>query len=104
MNKNRLTQKYILFDILASLLVWVAFVIFRKSVNDISIFDGAHILIPNYDYFTSLILFPFCCVFVHYLSGVYLNPIKMSRINLIISTISSSAIISISVFFILKLG
>ena len=104
MNKNRLFLKYILYDMLASLLVWVAFVIFRKTVNDIQIFDGAHIFIPNYDYFTSLILFPFCCVFIHYLTGFYLNPLKKSKINVIFSTITSSAIISLSVFFLLKLG
>jgi len=104
MNKNRLFLKYILYDMLASLLVWIAFVIFRKTVNDIQIFDGARIFIPNYDYFTSLIIFPFCCVFVHYLSGFYLNPIKKTRINVILSTISSSAIISLSVFLVLKLG
>ena len=104
MNKNRLFLKYILYDMIASLLVWVAFVIFRKTVNDIQIFDGARIFIPNYDYFTSLLIFPFCCVFVHYLSGFYLNPLKKSRINVILSTISSSAIISLSVFLVLKLG
>ena len=104
MNKSRLFLKYILYDMLAALLVWVAFVIFRKSVNDISIFDGTRIYIPYYDYFTSLILFPFCCVFVHYLSGFYLNSLKKSRINVILSTISTSAIISLLVFFVIKLG
>jgi len=104
MNKNRLIQKYILYDMLASLLVWIAFVIFRKTVNDVQIFDSARIFIPHYDYFTSLIFFPFCCVFVHYLTGFYLNPLKKSRINVILSTISSSAIIALSVFFLLKLG
>lgn len=104
MNKTRLFQKYILFDILASILVWVAFFIFRKSVNDIQLFDGSRIFFPNYDYFTSFVLFPFCCVFVHYLTGFYLNPLKKSRLNLVFNTISSSAIISLSVFFLLKLG
>ena len=89
---------------LAAILVWVAFVIFRKTVNDIQIFDGARIFIPNYDYFTSLIIFPFCCVFIHYLSGFYLNPLKKTRINVILSTITSSSIISLSVFLLLKLG
>ena len=104
MNKTLLFQKYILFDMLASLIVWVAFFVFRKTVNDIQIFDSARILIPNYDYFSSLILFPFCCVFIHYLTGFYLNPLKKTRLNVIMSTFSSSAIISILVFFILKLG
>jgi exopolysaccharide biosynthesis polyprenyl glycosylphosphotransferase len=104
MNKSLLFQKYILFDMLASLIVWVAFFVFRKTVNDIQIFDSARIFIPNYDYFSSLILFPFCCVFIHYLTGFYLNPLKKTRLNVILSTFSSSAIISILVFFLLKLG
>ena len=104
MDKNRLYQKYIFFDILASLLVWIAFVVFRKTINDIRILDGIRILIPNYDYLTSLLLFPFYCIFIHYLSGIYLNTQKKSRMNLIVSTLASSAIISVSVFLVLKLG
>lgn len=103
MNKNRLLLKYIFYDMIASLLVWVGFFIFRKSVNDIQIFEGFRIIIPNYDYFSSLLLFPFCCVFVHYLSGFYLNSLKKTRTSLIFSTIVSSSFISISIFAILKL-
>jgi len=104
MNKNNLLLKYILYDMLAALSVWVAFVIFRKTINDIPILNGFRILIPNYNYITSLMAFPFYCVFIHYLSGFYLNTLKKSRMNLILSTLTSSAIISVSVFFVLKLG
>jgi len=104
MTKNKLFQKYILYDMVAALLVWVAFFIFRKTVNDIQILESFRILIPNYDYFSSLLLFPFFCIFIHYLSGFYLNPLNISRVSLILNTISSSAIISIIVFFALKLG
>jgi exopolysaccharide biosynthesis polyprenyl glycosylphosphotransferase len=104
MNKSELILKYIIYDMIAALLVWIAFFIFRKAVNDIQILESFRVLIPNYDYFSSLLLFPFCCIFIHYLSGFYLNPLRTARINLILSTISSSAIISVSVFFALKLG
>jgi len=59
MNKNRLFQKYILFDMLASLIVWVAFVVFRKSVNDIQIFDSARIFIPITIILPASFYFPF---------------------------------------------
>jgi exopolysaccharide biosynthesis polyprenyl glycosylphosphotransferase len=104
MNKNLLVKKYLLYDMLAALLVWISFVIFRKSINDIHILDNYLILFPNFDYISSLILFPFYCVFVHYLSGFYLNSQYKTRLNLILNTITSSAIISVSVFFVLKLG
>lgn len=98
MNKRRLLLKYILFDMLASLIVWVLFVIFRKTVNDIQIFESVRFFIPNYNYIISLLLFPVYCVFIHYLSGFYLYPFKKSRISEVFSTLFSSAIISISIF------
>lgn len=104
MNKNTLFQKYIIFDMLAALIVWFGFVVFRKAVNDIQIFDTIRILMPRFDYLSTLILFPFCCVFVYYLSGFYLNPLKKTKISLVFSTLISSLIISVSVFFVLKLG
>jgi FlaA1/EpsC-like NDP-sugar epimerase len=103
MNRNRIIQKYVLFDMLASLIVWVLFMLFRRTVNDAQIFEGARIFIPNYDYFSALFLFPFCCAFVHYLSGFYLNPIKQSRFTTLFTTFISSAIISITIFFALLL-
>ena len=104
MNKNTILKKYILFDMIAALIVWFGFVIFRKAVNDIEVFDSIRILIPKFNYFSSLILFPFVCVFVYYLSGFYLNPIKKTKINLVFNTLTTSLIIAVSVFFILKLG
>lgn len=104
MNKNRLLQTYFSYDLIASLIVWILFVIFRKTVNDIAIFKEALFIIPRYDYLTSLLFFPFCCAFVYYLSGFYLNPFKKSRLSLIFTTLVSSSIISLSVFLVLKLG
>jgi len=101
MNKRPLLQKYVFFDILASLLVWVLFMSFRKIVNDGQFFEGARIFIPNYNYLNSLILFPFSCVFIHYLSGFYLNSEKQSNENTILTTLAASAIISFSIFFVL---
>lgn len=89
---------------LAALIVWFAFVVFRKAINNIEVFNTIRILIPRFDYLSSLILFPFCCVFVYYLSGFYLNIIKKTKLNLIFTTLTSSIIMSMSVFFVLKLG
>lgn len=103
MNKRKLLFKYLTFDILASLIVWVLFMIFRKTVNDAQLFAGAEIFVPNYDYFSSLFLFPLSCVFVHSLSGFYLHTEQKSQTNIILTTITSSAIISITIFFVLML-
>ncbi len=104
MNKNTALLKYIAFDMIAALIVWFAFVVFRKAINNIEVFDTIRILLPRFDYLSSLILFPFCCIFVYYLTGFYLNPTKKTNLNLIFNTLTSSVIMSMAVFFVLKLG
>jgi len=103
MNKHQIIRKFIVADIIAALIVWVAFLVYRKTINDISIVDNFWILIRNNDYFTSLIAFPVFSVFIHYLSGVYLNLHKKNGIIILLPTLISSLIISVSVFFLLKL-
>lgn len=98
MNKNRLIQKYLLYDVLAALIVWVFFVFFRKTINDIQIFEVVRFLIPSYNYIISFLFFPVYCVFVHYLTGFYLNPYKRSKLSEIFNTLVSSVIISVSIF------
>jgi exopolysaccharide biosynthesis polyprenyl glycosylphosphotransferase len=103
MNKRNLVLKYVLFDMLASLIVWVLFMMFRRTVNDAQLFENVRIFFPNYDYFSTLLLFPFCCVLVHYLSGFYLYPYKQTKLSSLLITMAASMIISISIFFVLLL-
>jgi len=101
MNKRLLILQYAFYDILASLIVWVVFMVFRKIVNDGLLFQGLWVMFPNYNFFTSLSIFPFLCLFIHYLSGFYIQPYKQSTLNIILTTITASAFISIIIFFVL---
>lgn len=103
MNKRRLRLIYIFFDILAAVITWVLFMYFRKTVNDANLFSGVYVFIPNYNFYTSLFLFPFCCLFIHYLSGFYQNPQKHRQLKVFFTTLVSSVIISIAIFFALLL-
>jgi len=103
MNKRKLLYRYLISDTLASLVVWVVFMIFRKIVNDAAIFENVQIFFPNYNYLSSLILFPLSCITVHYLSGFYLYPEKHSGIKIFFTTFVASLIISIVIFFVLML-
>lgn len=103
MNKYHIIRNIILADVGAALLVWITFFVYRKTINDISVIENFGILIRNYDYFTSLIIFPVLCVFIHYLTGVYLNIHKKNTLSVLVPTIISSLVISVPVFFILKL-
>ena len=104
MNIKTLQLRYFVYDLISSLIVWVLFVVFRKTINNISILNDISLLVPNIDYVSSLIFFPFCCALVHYLSGVYVNPLSKSRVNLFFTTFVSTAIIAIMVFFVVMLG
>lgn len=99
MNRKRLILQYVLSDILASLIVWVVFMIFRKVVNDGLLFQGLWVMIPNYNFFSSLSVFPLLCLFIHYLSGFYIQPHRQNALNSILTTFTASAFISIVIFF-----
>ena len=103
MNKRKLLFKYLIYDMLTAMVVWVLFMFFRKTVNDAQVFDNVNIFVPNFNYFSSLVIYPFTCLFVHYLSGFYLQPEKKTQGKIIFSTLITSAIISISIFFALML-
>lgn len=104
MNARKLLFKYLIYDVLAALMVWLAFVVFRKVINDIQIMHNFEVLLPSRYYLFTLITFPIYCVFIHYLTGFYLNIISKPKISLLLTTFVSSLIISITVFFALKLG
>lgn len=103
MNKKLLITKYLFFDIVAAVIVWVLFMIFRRVINDGQLFSSISIFVPNYNYYTNLFLFPVLCVAIHYLSGFYVNPIKESKLIEFFTTFISSAIISFFIFFLLLL-
>ncbi len=100
MNKNLLRIRYLIFDIVAALIVWVLFMIFRVVVNDGRAFQGLDIFIPVYNFYSNLFLFPVLCVTIHYLSGYYENPVKESKSLEFFTTVIASAIISFIIFFI----
>lgn len=103
MNKKLLVIRYVFFDFVAAVIVWILFMVFRWVVNDGRLITNISIFIPNYNYISTLILFPIFCVFVYYLSGYYVNPIKDSKIVEILSTALTTILISVVVFFVLLL-
>lgn len=103
MNKKNLLVKYLTYDTVTAMIVWVLFMIFRKTVNDAQVFDNVNIFVPNFNYFSSLLIYPITCLFVYYLSGFYLFPEKKTHWGIISNTLFTSVIISISIFFALML-
>lgn len=103
MDKRTLLIKFISFDVLAALIVWLLFMVFRKTVVDSQIFSQVKIFMPNYDFVSGFIFFPLSCLFVHSLSGFYRRPERQTKTVAILTTFVSSLIVSIVIFFVLML-
>lgn len=99
--KKRRKQQliYILVDILSSLLVWGGFLVFRWLVYEGKIFSVDTILIPMFNFYTPLIIYPIGCLCVYYLSGYYLRPIRKRYSREFKRTLLSSVIITLGAFF-----
>ena len=103
MDKRTLLIKFVTFDVLAALIVWLLFMVFRKTVVDAQIFSNVKIFVPNYDFVSGFIFFPLSCLFVHSLSGFYRRPERQTTLLAVFTTFVSSLIVSIVIFFVLML-
>ena len=99
---NRRKQQqliYVLVDILSSLLVWGSFLLFRWLVYDGRVFSVDSVLIPMFNFYTPLIVYPIGCLAIYYLSGYYLRPLRKRYLRELRRTIVSSVIITLGAFF-----
>ncbi|MDR1653183.1 MAG: sugar transferase [Prevotellaceae bacterium] len=103
MEKTLLRYRYIVSDFVAAFLVWVAFMYFRQIVNDNILFENVRIFIPKYNFISSIVVYPFVCLFVHWLSGIYLHPMAQTGVSVFLATVASSVVISFVIFFALML-
>lgn len=103
MDKKKLLIKFIAFDVLASVIVWLLFMVFRKTVVDAQLFTNVKIFVPHYDFLSGFIFFPLSCLFVHALSGFYRRPDTQTKTTAIFTTFIATGIISIVIFFVLML-
>ncbi len=91
---------YVFIDILSSLLVWGCFLIFRWLVYDGRVFSIDSVLVPMFNFYTPLIVYPIGCLVIYYLSGYYLRPLRKPYLRELRRTFVSALIISFGAFFI----
>lgn len=97
--KQQLT--YILVDILSSIWVWVAFLGFRWMVHEGKVFSVDTILIPMFDFYRPLVLYPLGCLVIYYLSGYYLRPFRKDYAKEFRTTLISALLIALGAFFVI---
>lgn len=101
-NKRKKMQLlYLLVDILSSVLVWGAFLIFRWLVYENRMFSVDTVLVPMFNFYLPLFLYPLGCLFVYYLSGYYLRPLRKRYSKEFSRTLVSAVIISLGAFFLI---
>lgn len=102
LSKHRQQQLiYILVDILSSLLVWVAFLGFRWMVYEGKVFGVDTILVPMFDFYRPLVLYPLGCLIIYYLSGYYLRPFQKNYAQELRVTFFSALLIALGSFFLI---
>jgi len=93
MKKRRQIIKYIVADFISAILVWILFFAFRVWVVDVNYYP------PESQFFILLCIYPFCWIFLHYLSGYYNVPFRKSRLDEFFTTFLTTLIGSIILFF-----
>lgn len=100
-NKRKKQQIiYLLVDLMSSVLIWGTFLIFRWSVYEHRIFSVDTVLIPMFNFYLPLFLYPLGCLLIYYLSGYYLRPLRKRYSREFRRTFISALIISLGSFFI----
>lgn len=92
---------YVIADLISSELVWLCFLGFRWMVYEgrVDVLEG--VLIPAFGFWLPLVVYPFVCLTVYYLSGYYLRPFQKPIWREFMRTFLSAAVISLLFFFII---
>lgn len=92
---------YMLVDLISSVLIWGTFLIFRWLVYEERIFSVDTVLVPMFNFYMPLFLYPLGCLCVYYLSGYYLRPLRKPYARELRRTLVSAMIISLGAFFLI---
>ena len=100
MNLRRSQQIcYLLADLFSAELVWLLFLGFRWLVYEGKILSMETVVIPAFNFYMPLLIYPLVCLVVYYLSGYYLRPLQKPLLRELWRTLASAAIISTVFFF-----
>ena len=81
-NKTLLLTYYIVMDVLAAILTWVIFFIYRKYNVDVQVFDQfSALILQDYKFWLGLCLGPIYWLSLHLFIGYYHNIYRKSRLK-----------------------
>lgn len=92
---------YVIADLISSELVWLCFLGFRWMVYDGRVEKLGDVLVPAFNFWPPMVVYPIVCLLVYYLTGYYLRPFQKPLWREFLRTFVSAAIISFVFFFII---
>ena len=99
--RRKLRLAYVAADFLSAEVVWLCFLLFRWLVYEGKMFSVDTVLIPAFNFYTPLILYPIGCLIIYYLSGYYLRVQRKRLSHELMATFISSIVIALGAFFII---
>lgn len=99
--RRKLQLVYIFVDLLSSELVWLMFLLFRWLAYEGRVFGVDTIILPAFDFYRPLLLYPLACLAIYYLSGYYLRVEHKRLSREFVTTLISSIIIALLAFFVI---
>lgn len=103
MNKRLQVIKYVFFDFVAALTAWTLFYVYRKLYIETEKFGEPVPLEFGQKFYTSLLIIPICWILIYYLTGIYKNIYRKSRLKELWQTLLTSIVGVIILFFVLIL-
>ncbi len=100
---RNLRLKYIILDLIAVLLAWSLFFIFRRLEIESTFIQEIQLFSPIYNFEKLLLGIPLYWLFVFWLSGYYNQPLRKSRVEELWQTFISIFLGCLGLFFILLL-
>ena len=103
MKTKKVTILYLLFDILAALLTWTLFFVFRKYNVNSELFTPYYFsteILGDIKLYIGFVIFPLCWITFHLFSGYYNKPFRKSRLEELITTFIVTLIGTLLFFFV----
>lgn len=100
MNKKKLTAIYVIFDVLAAIVTWSCFYLYRKTLGEGVSFEYAfQLLKADPKYYWGLLLCPLYWIMLHAFFGYYNKIIRKSRLDELVTTLGVSILGTLIFFF-----
>jgi exopolysaccharide biosynthesis polyprenyl glycosylphosphotransferase len=101
MNKKLQKLKYILVDILSSVVVWVGFYIYRQSLIDNNLYTNIGDIFGEINFWLGLLLYPVFWIVLYVSAGMYRRVYRKTRLIELEQTVIISLVGILILFFIL---